>query len=39
MSRSEIAEAIQNGTLQYADLNGNVLGTWRNIDYNGGVHV
>lgn len=39
MSRAEIAEAIQNGTLQYADLNGNVLGTWRNIGHNGGVHV
>lgn len=39
MSKTEIAEAIQNGTMQYADLNGNVLGTWRNIDHNGGVHI
>jgi hypothetical protein len=39
MSKAEIADAIQNRTLRYADLNGNVLGTWRNIDHNGGVYV
>lgn len=39
MTRAEIAEATQNGTLRYLYENGNVGSVWRNIAHNGGVHV